>query len=70
MIITRIHACARATELYIRKKNVTVCKFLFKIKAKFEISETAEITQQRRSEEVGRQDVVRVTRWVLRRHCS
>ena len=48
VIITRIHACARATELYIRKKNVTVCKFLFKIKAKFEISEAAEITQQRR----------------------
>ena len=42
----------------------------FFLKAKFEISETAEITQQRRSEEVGRQDIVRVMRWVLRRHYS
>ena len=48
-----------------QKKKFTVCKFIFKIKAEFEILEAAEITQQRRSEEVGRQDVVRVMRWAL-----
>lgn len=65
VVILRIHACAKIIEPYIRKKKFTVCKFIFKIKAEFEILEAAEITQQRRSEEVGRQDVVRVMRWAL-----